>query len=364
MCWSELTECRSKYCVTRNGSLREIPINNHGSVSSMNSSNKFRLMVCRLFHPPILNMDRPISTFGSILAPITKFFTNFHSSRRSGPILHSWRCSESIFHSSRSSVLSKFSKFSHPSRSSDYFSKFSPRGRWDMSNSQSIHLIHFSWDLRHLLFDTKPTLLRCNDSFVHPFRSMHPTQKCVRRHQHDLTSAQVRTPADSVSPLAGYSTATVGSEDAAALGASCSNRTVFLTLSGCSSLAASDPLLPTWMSLILSSSCWSSLMSPPDASACRTAIGSSSLFPGSLGASPALRSTRSLFLSFTRSVSAILSLYAFILAFPVKVLSMIVLIRSPHSSLCGFVVLPCDASAAQPGQPPVCPWASMSADKT
>ena len=70
------------------------------------------------------------------------------------------------------------------------------------------------------------------------------------------------------------------------------------------------------------------------------------------------------FLSFNRSVSAILSLYAFILAFPVKVLSMIVLIRSRHSSLCGFVAFPCDASAAQPGQPPMCPRASMSADKT
>ena len=39
-------------------------------------------------------------------------------------------------------------------------------------------------------------------------------------------------------------------------GAPCSNRTVFLNLSGCSSLAASDPLLPTWMSLVLSPSCW------------------------------------------------------------------------------------------------------------
>ena len=29
---------------------------------------------------------------------------------------------------------------------------------------------------------------------------------------------------------------------------------------------------------------------------------------------------------------------------------MIVLLRSRHSSLCGFVALPCDASAAQPGQ--------------
>ena len=55
---------------------------------------------------------------------------------------------------------------------------------------------------------------------------------------------------------------------------------------------------------------------------------------------------------------------AVILAFPVKVLSMIVQILSRHLSLCGFVAFPCDASAAQPGQPPVCPCASMSADKT
>ena len=77
-------------------------------------------------------------------------------------------------------------------------------------------------------------------------------------------------------------------------------------------------------------------MSPPDASACRTAICSSSLFLGSIGTPPAHRSTRTLFLSFTRSVSAILSLYAFILAFPVKVLSMIVLIRSRHFVLMWF----------------------------
>ena len=62
------------------------------------------------------------------------------------------------------------------------------------------------------------------------------------------------------------------------------------------------------------------------------------------------RSTRADFLSFSRSVSAILSLYAFILAFPVKVLSMFVLILSWHSSLCGFVAFPCDASAANPGR--------------
>ena len=83
---------------------------------------------------------------------------------------------------------------------------------------------------------------------------MHPTQKFVRRHQHDLASAQVRTPADFVSHRSqDFPEQTVGSEDADALEASCSNRTVFLNLSGCSSPAASEPLLPTWMSPNLSS---------------------------------------------------------------------------------------------------------------
>ena len=77
-------------------------------------------------------------------------------------------------------------------------------------------------------------------------------------------------------------------------------------------------------------------MSPPSASACRTATCSSSLFSSTTGTSPAPLSTRALFLFLTRSVSAILSLYAFILAFSVKVFSMIVLIRSRHSSECGF----------------------------
>ena len=100
-----------------------------------------------------------------------------------------------------------------------------------------------------------------------------------------------------------------------------SNRKWFLSQNGCGSstcqvvlhLLLLGPLLPMWVSLILS-----------DASACRTATCSSALFPGSIGTSPAPHSTRAL----TRSVSPILSLYAFILAFPIKVLSMIILILS------------------------------------
>ena len=78
-----------------------------------------------------------------------------------------------------------------------------------------------------------------------------------------------------------------------------------------------------------------SVTSLPGASACRTAICSSSLFPGSMGTSPAPRSTRALLLSFTRSVSAILSLYAFILAFPVKEGSL----NDRSDSLSAFIVM-------------------------
>ena len=78
-------------------------------------------------------------------------------------------------------------------------------------------------------------------------------------------------------------------EDADVFGASCSNRTVLLKLSGCSSQAVSALISPVWMYLILFTSCWFS--SSPDASV-----------------SPALC------FSFTRPVSATRSLCAFILA--------------------------------------------------
>ena len=81
------------------------------------------------------------------------------------------------------------------------------------------------------------------------------------------------------------------SEDADALGASCSTSSS-LTCQVVLPLAASDPLLPSWMSLILFSSCWLSVMSPPGASACRTATCSSSFSPGSKGTSPALLLSR------------------------------------------------------------------------
>ena len=65
------------------------------------------------------------------------------------------------------------------------------------------------------------------------------------------------------------------------------------------------------------------------------------------------RSTRALFLSCTSSVSATPSLYSLIRTFPVKVFSIIFLIRSPHAFLCGLIVLPCDVISAQLGEPPV-----------
>ena len=72
-------------------------------------------------------------------------------------------------------------------------------------------------------------------------------------------------------------------------------------------ICSSDPLSLTWMSLFLFSSCCFSLMSPPDASACRTATCSSYLSPGSSGTSPAPRSIRALLSSRTRLCPCIFS---------------------------------------------------------
>ena len=129
-------------------------------------------------------------------------------------------------------------------------------------------------------------------------------------------------------------------EDDDVFGASCSNRTVFLNLTGCSSCYQCGRLI------LFSSFCL--VLATCDRMSIRHLL----LVPG-FHKHISCTSFQSSSFSFTRSVSATLSSYAFILAFPVKVLSIFVLVRSQHSLLCGFVALPCDASAAQPGRPPV-----------
>ena len=79
----------------------------------------FDYWVAKMFHPPIFNMYRSSQPSDQFWHPSRSSSRIFHPSRRSEPILH-------------------------PSRPSDHFSKFSPQGRRDMSNSQPIHLIHFS----------------------------------------------------------------------------------------------------------------------------------------------------------------------------------------------------------------------------
>ena len=94
------------------------------------------------------------------------------------------------------------------------------------------------------------------------------------------------TNADSVrsclAPLARYARDTCKVEDDAESEACCSNRTVLLNLSSCSSYAVSDPRSPMWKSLNMLSSCC--LSSSPDATACRSDICSS--FLGSTNTSP------------------------------------------------------------------------------
>ena len=73
----DLTECRSKYCVGRNGPLFGSPIHNHGSFSSIYCSNKFGVAGLLIGQPPTLNTDRSITTFRFSLASITLFLLEF-----------------------------------------------------------------------------------------------------------------------------------------------------------------------------------------------------------------------------------------------------------------------------------------------
>ena len=137
-------------------------------------------------------------------------------------------------------------------------------------------------------------------------------------------------------------------DDDDVFGVSSSNRTVFLNCQVLHSL----PLILFCQRGCLSS-CPLSVMSPPDASACRTATCSSALLsPVSMGTSraPALHE-----LFFFDLVC--LSDSVFVRIHPCFSRHGSLNNRSDslsrHSSLWGFVAFPCDVSAAQPGEPPV-----------
>ena len=116
-------------------------------------------------------------------------------------------------------------------------------------------------------------------------------------------------------------------DDDNVFGTCCSSRTVYNNLSGCSSFCSLRVIF---------------LSGQIDATVCHAPHSRVPLAHLLHLAQLKLFSS----LSFTRSVSATLSLYAFILAYPAQSLSMIVLILSRHSLLCGLIALPCDASAA------------------
>ena len=139
-------------------------------------------------------------------------------------------------------------------------------------------------------------------------------------------------------------------EDDDVIGASCSNRTVFLTLSGCSSWAVSDPLLSMWIALLMFSPSFSlsrrmrSHVDPPSA-----------LVPGFHKHIPytSLNST-----SFPLIHSLCLGDSVFVCIHPCFSRQGSLKNRfdsSRHSLLCGLTVLLCDASAALTGQHPVLP---------
>ena len=259
-----------------------------------------------MFHPPIENMDRSITTFGSILAFITIFFTSFSFITIVLVTCPSFFQLVSQFQICTSRAL-----------------------RHVMLPTNSFN--HFSKDLLLLLLDTNQTLLRSNDSFVHPSRGIHPTQKFVCRPSTlpEFCCTNMCSGRSCLSPVAEYSSDTCKDKEDDVFGAYCWNRTVFLKLSSCSSFAVSDPLLPMLTSLLLFSSCC--LSSSPDGATCLSATCSSIL--DSKGTSPAPLSTQKLLFFFTRP-------------FPSK-FPTIVLIRFRR-----FSSMRCQR-AAQSGQPPV-----------
>ena len=156
---------------------------------------------------------------------------------------------------------------------------------------------------------------------------MHPTQKCIRRHQHDLTSAQIRTAAD----LASHHSQDIPEQQSVLKTLLHSELLAQIVLfsSTCQVvLHVLSPILFHHFGCRSLCSCTAVFLSSPYATACRSDI--CSPFPRSIDTHSA---TRAVCLFFTRSVSVSLSLYACILALPVQLLSQIVLIHSRDSLL-------------------------------
>ena len=190
----------------------------------------------------------------------------------------------------------------------------------------------FLRDIEHLLFDTNPTLLRCNDSFIHSSRRIHTTQKFVCHRPRDLNSAQIP---------ALYGLVSRQSQDIQETHAWTKLRLnlkiialIVVFSSTCQGvLHVLSPILlhHIWMFLILFSSCC--LSSSPDVTACRSAI--CSPLQGSIGTSPAPLLELLFFPSLALSQRLSVSLCAFILALPVKEGSL----RSLSDSLSPFIVV-------------------------
>ena len=140
----------------RKESMLGIPINNHGSFSSINSSSDLRLLGCKLFHPPILK-------YGQIHHNLRINFGIHHA------VLHEFLIHNAVLHEFliHHAVLNQFF-IQHAVRDLFFLRRdllvtfpsfptflirrdllincppFVPRKRWDMSCSQPTHSIHFS----------------------------------------------------------------------------------------------------------------------------------------------------------------------------------------------------------------------------
>ena len=98
----------------KNGSLFGIPINSHGSLPSIYSSDKFELLGCKWFLPP--------TNFGNGYHHNLRINFGFHHA-----VLHEFFIHHDVLGASH--TLPTFSQFS----------QFFPRRHWDVSCAHSIH---------------------------------------------------------------------------------------------------------------------------------------------------------------------------------------------------------------------------------
>ena len=188
-------------------------------------------------------MDKPISTFASILATITIFITIFPPSPRSGQIFHPSRCSGPILHPSSTFFLFQNLRITFDVSQLDNIGKCPLVSHFNSLEISSIPSQHFS----DVMTPSLAEIQRNNSQIV--FIDLCPNTDPAR-----LCTSQ----------LTRYSWANPRIGKFWCIRNFMLRSFSFLHCSNNFSLIATDPLLFTWMSLILFSSSWFSMMYPPN----------------------------------------------------------------------------------------------------